>query len=134
MKKLLSLLLLIPLQAYSAGIPSPENIDCFKNPRNTTRAVYSLEPLGSNDANLVYPTDSYMVVEEWEEQREDDPDFFNSGKCIRVAEGSPIYQFCGSEKPAVNGLTAIRDYTRRNYKVIYCEPEISAYAQGVHSF
>lgn len=128
MKTLITFLLLISTSAFGQGHLEDEFIDCFTSASNTKMTKYKIEPAGSFNANLIYPAEIPMVVEQWEEQNQDDPDFFNSGACLKTEDGTTV-SLCGSSKPAKNNLLAVAS----NNKVIYCEQAISTYVYGVQT-
>lgn len=76
MRIILPFLLLLSPYAMGIDYQSDSNIDCFKNARSVNKAAYTIEPVGPYDANLLYPKQAALVVEGFEEQRQDDPDFF----------------------------------------------------------
>lgn len=135
MKILAVLLLLFSTSVQAQDYLNDDNIDCFASAKNVKKPVYTIEPSGEFDAILLFPVTSSLVVEEFEEQSEDEPDFFNSGSCLRTAEGERIFVFCGSEKSGSNNLTAIRAQDSKGpNKVVYCEQAISTYVEGVPEF
>ena len=130
MKMLLSLLILISAPAYAQDHLNDEFIDCFTSAQNTKMTKYKIQPLGQYDAKLIYPAEINMVVEQFEEQSEDDPDFFNSGSCLTTEDGTTL-NLCGSSNTPKNDLIAVSARSSQGSKVVYCEENISTYVYGV---